>query len=69
MSYTVLIVEDDLRLRASFAHAIRDAVDLQLVGEADDLPEGMRLLDALQPKVFWPRNVELDSSRGQCDRR
>ena len=52
MSHSVLIVEDDLRLRASFAHAIRDAVDLQLVGEADDLPEGMRLLDALKPKVL-----------------
>jgi DNA-binding NarL/FixJ family response regulator len=48
----VLIVEDDLRLRASLAQAIRGALDLKLVGEADDLPEGLRLLDALQPEVL-----------------
>jgi DNA-binding NarL/FixJ family response regulator len=52
MSHSVLIVEDDLRLRASLAHAIRSAGDLKLVGEADDLPEGLRLLDALQPEVL-----------------
>jgi DNA-binding NarL/FixJ family response regulator len=52
MSHSVLIVEDDLRLRASLAQAIRGAVDLKLVGEADDLPEGLRLLDALQPDVL-----------------
>jgi DNA-binding NarL/FixJ family response regulator len=52
MSHSVLIVEDDLRLRASLAHAIRGAADLKLVGEADDLPEGLRLLDALLPEVL-----------------
>jgi DNA-binding NarL/FixJ family response regulator len=52
MSHSVLIVEDDLRLRASLAHAIRSAADLKLVGEADDLPEGLRLLDALLPEVL-----------------
>ena len=52
MSHSVLIVEDDLRLRASFAHAIRGASDLKLVGEADDLPEGLRLLNAVQPEVL-----------------
>lgn len=52
MSHSVLIVEDDLRLRASLAHAIRTAPDLKLVGEADDLPEGLRLLDAVQPEVL-----------------
>src|SRR5450631_357752 len=52
MSHTVLIVEDDLRLRASLAQAIRGALDLKLVGEADDLPEGLRLLDAVQPEVL-----------------
>jgi DNA-binding NarL/FixJ family response regulator len=52
MPHSVLIVEDDLRLRASFAQAIRGAGDLKLVGEADDLPEGLRLLDALQPQVL-----------------
>jgi DNA-binding NarL/FixJ family response regulator len=52
MSHSVLIVEDDLRLRASLAQAIRAAPDLKLVGEADDLPEGLRLLDAVQPEVL-----------------
>jgi DNA-binding NarL/FixJ family response regulator len=52
MSHTVLIVEDDLRLRASLAQAIRAMADLKLIGEADDLPEGLRLLDAMQPEVL-----------------
>lgn len=52
MAHTVLIVEDDLRLRAALAQAIRVAVDLKLIGEADDLPDGLRLLDAMQPDVL-----------------
>jgi DNA-binding NarL/FixJ family response regulator len=52
MSHTVLIVEDDLRLRASLVQAIRGAPDLKLVGEADDLPEGLRLVDEKQPDVL-----------------
>jgi DNA-binding NarL/FixJ family response regulator len=52
MPHTVLIVEDDLRLRASLAHAILAASDLKLVGESDDLPEGLRLLTAMQPEVL-----------------
>jgi DNA-binding NarL/FixJ family response regulator len=45
------------------AHAIRDAVDLQLVGEAGDLPEGVRLLHALQPKVLLV-DIRLPSGSG-----
>jgi len=52
MSHTILIVEDDLRLRASLVQAIRGAPDLKLVGEADDLPEGLRLVDEKQPDVL-----------------
>jgi DNA-binding NarL/FixJ family response regulator len=52
MPHTVLIVEDDLRLRASLAQAILAAADLKLVGESDDLPEGLRLLEAMQPEVL-----------------
>jgi DNA-binding NarL/FixJ family response regulator len=52
MAHSVLIVEDDLRLRASLAQAIRGALDLKLVGEADDLPEGLRLQDAVLPEVL-----------------
>ena len=52
MTHSVLIVEDDLRLRSAFAQAIRVAADLKLVGEADDLPDGLRLLEATQPDVL-----------------
>jgi DNA-binding NarL/FixJ family response regulator len=52
MTNTVLIVEDDFRLRATFAQAIRAAAGLTLVGEADDLQEGIRLLDAVRPAVL-----------------
>jgi DNA-binding NarL/FixJ family response regulator len=52
MPHTVLIVEDDLRLRASLAQAVLAAADLKLVGETDDLPEGLRLLEAMQPEVL-----------------
>jgi DNA-binding NarL/FixJ family response regulator len=52
MPHTVLIVEDDLRLRASLAQAVLAAPDLKLVGETDDLPEGLRLLEAMQPEVL-----------------
>jgi DNA-binding NarL/FixJ family response regulator len=52
MPHTVLIVEDDLRLRASLAQAVLAASDLKLVGETDDLPEGFRLLEAMQPEVL-----------------
>lgn len=52
MSHSVLIVEDDLRLRTSLAQAIRAAADLKLMGEADDLSEGLRLLDLIQPDVL-----------------
>lgn len=52
MSHTIVIVEDDLRLRAALVQAIRGAPDLKLMGEADDLPEGLRLVDELQPDVL-----------------
>jgi DNA-binding NarL/FixJ family response regulator len=63
MPYSVLIVEDDLRLRASFARAVRGAADLKLVGEADDLPDGIRLLDAMQPDVLLV-DIGLSSGSG-----
>jgi DNA-binding NarL/FixJ family response regulator len=52
MTYSVLIVEDDPRLRAAFAHAVRGAPELTLVGEADDLPEGRNLLQSRRPDVL-----------------
>jgi len=52
MACTVLIVEDDPRFRTLFAAAVRAAPDLQLVGVAPDLPEGLRLLDETRPQVL-----------------
>ncbi len=51
-THSVLIVEDDPAFRAGFVHAVRCAADLHLAGEADDLPEGLRLLDATRPDVL-----------------
>lgn len=52
MPCSVLIVEDDPRFRALFAAAVQAAPDLQLVGAAPDLPEGLRLLDQTRPQVL-----------------
>lgn len=49
---SVLIVEDDPRLRASFSAAIAGAPDLRLAGAAGDLAQGRSLLDALEPDVL-----------------
>jgi DNA-binding NarL/FixJ family response regulator len=52
MQHSVLIVEDDPRLRLTFVEAIRGAGDLALAGETDDLREGMRVLELLRPTVL-----------------
>lgn len=52
MSNSVLIVEDDPQFRAVFADAVQVAPDLRLVGEADDLPMGRRLLETTKPDVL-----------------
>jgi DNA-binding NarL/FixJ family response regulator len=52
MPHSVLIVEDDTDLRRSFANAVRGDGDLTLAGEADDLPEGRRLLESIRPDVL-----------------
>lgn len=52
MSLGVLIVEDDIKFRDAFAHAVRSAGDMQLLGTADDLPAGIAALDALRPDVL-----------------
>jgi DNA-binding NarL/FixJ family response regulator len=52
MQHTVLIVEDDPQLRTRFADAVREAGDLRLVGVADDLPDGLRLLERTEPDVL-----------------
>jgi DNA-binding NarL/FixJ family response regulator len=52
MIYSVLIVEDDPQFRAAFAHAVLGAANLRLAGVADDLPDGIRLLEQAVPDVL-----------------
>lgn len=52
MPCSVLIVEDDPRFRSLFEAAVRAAPDLQLVGLAHDLPEGLSLLTHTRPQVL-----------------
>lgn len=53
MAHSVLIIEDDPRFRAAFTSAVvLGATDLCLAGVADDLPEGIRLLEQIAPDVL-----------------
>ena len=52
MAISVLIIEDDPTFRDAFANAINQADGLELVGVADDLPEGLRLLEQTKPEVL-----------------
>lgn len=52
MRHSVLIIEDDSQLRAVFTDAVLGAADLCLAGVADDLPDGMRLLEQTSPDVL-----------------
>jgi DNA-binding NarL/FixJ family response regulator len=52
MKHSVLIVEDDPRMRAAFVHAVRGSSELALIGEADDLREGLDLLKSRRPDVL-----------------
>jgi DNA-binding NarL/FixJ family response regulator len=49
---SVLIVEDDARFRAAFTSAILQARDLQLLGAAQDVGDGLDMLDAYRPDVL-----------------
>lgn len=50
--YSVLIVEDDPQFRSAFASAVLSAPDFILAGAADDLPDGIRLLEQTKPDVL-----------------
>lgn len=52
MPHTVAIVEDDPRLLAELAGAVRSAPDLELVGEAADVPEALFMLRRRPPDVL-----------------
>ncbi|MFG6448531.1 response regulator [Roseateles sp. BYS180W] len=59
--FSVLIVEDQLRFREAFAHALERAPDIRLVGMAADLQQGRRMFDQLRPDVLL---VDLDLPGG-----
>jgi len=52
MTISVLIIEDDPNFRNTFAEAVRSAPDLILAGIAEDLPEGIELLELTYPDVM-----------------
>lgn len=52
MTHSVLVVEDDSQFRLALTDAVRGAADMHLAGAADDLPEGLRLLDLHRPDVL-----------------
>lgn len=52
MTHSVLIIEDDPVFRDAFLSAVNLADDLRLAGVADDLPEGLRLLEQTKPDVL-----------------
>lgn len=52
MPHSVLIIEDDPQFRFAFTDAVSGATDLRLAGVADDLPEGLRLLEQTEPDVM-----------------
>ena len=49
---TVMIVEDDERFRSAFAEMVSGAGDMELVGSAADLPQGLAMLRELRPDVL-----------------
>ena len=59
--FSVLIVEDQARFRDAFAHSLAAVSDIELLGIASDLPQGMRMFDDLQPDVLL---VDLDLPGG-----
>ncbi|NOT12896.1 MAG: response regulator transcription factor [Methylococcaceae bacterium] len=52
MMHSVLIVEDDPQFRAAFTNAVLGAADLHLAGVADDLPDGIDLLEQTMPDIL-----------------
>jgi len=60
-AFSVLIVEDQARFRDAFVHSLAHVRDIELLGIAPDLPQGMRMFDQLRPDVLL---VDLDLPGG-----
>jgi DNA-binding NarL/FixJ family response regulator len=68
MGVTILIVDDNPRLRALIRRILTQESDLQVVGEADDGAEAIRLTPILRPDVVlmdlgMPRVNGLEATR------
>ena len=59
--FSVLIVEDQARFRDAFVHSLASVSDIELLGMATDLPQGLRMFDELKPDVLL---VDLDLPGG-----
>ena len=59
--FSLLIVEDQVRFRDAFTHALAGSEDIQLLGIAQDLPSGRQLFDLHRPDVLL---VDLDLPGG-----
>lgn len=59
--FSVLIVEDQARFRDAFVRSLAAVSDIELLGIAADLPQGMRMFDDLLPDVLL---VDLDLPGG-----
>ena len=62
MKHPVLVVDDHPIVRRGLMDVINEAVDLEVCGEAADVPEALRLIEATQPQV-----VIVDISLGAED--
>jgi DNA-binding NarL/FixJ family response regulator len=51
MGATILIVDDNAQLRAFMREIVAEVSNLQVVGEAADGAEAMRLVQALRPAI------------------
>jgi DNA-binding NarL/FixJ family response regulator len=52
MPKTLVIIEDDPNFKDKFSRAVCKAEDLELLGMADDLPGGLRLIADLKPDIL-----------------
>ncbi len=72
MSITVLIAEDDPAMRHILRKALEEIPDVEIIGEAEDGVETIRLVEELAPQVIFldiamPEKDGLDVAREICE--